>query len=104
MSRRSAPSSRIVLGRMAGTASPRVIGILLALLLTVTPSSAISAPDTASMHGLQGGWAIDNDGRVDFPGAVIHQLAAMRAAGATWVRINFRLGTCHIDWVLHGCN
>lgn len=55
-------------------------------------------------QGLQGGWAIDDAGSTVFPDALSMQFGAMQAAGAGWVRINFRLGACYADWDTPGCN
>src|ERR1700730_4071715 len=51
-----------------------------------------------SAQGIQAGWAINESGQIDFPGSVLNQLALMKATGATWVRINFRLGAVFSTW------
>jgi hypothetical protein len=48
--------------------------------------------------GLQGGWAVDEGGNTAFPFSVRSALPLMRQAGATWVRINFRLGGGYRSW------
>lgn len=55
-------------------------------------------PAPNSAQGIQAGWAINNSGQIDFPGSVLNQLALMRATGATWLRLNFRLGGAFSTW------
>jgi hypothetical protein len=50
------------------------------------------------MQGLQGGWTVGDSGTLSFPHSLSSQLPIMRAAGAGWVRINFRLGACYRTW------
>jgi hypothetical protein len=75
--------------------------VLLALLL-VPPAPALA--QAQGDQGLQGGWAVGDDGSVDFTHGVAQQAPIMRQAGAGWVRINFRLGACYQDWTSRGCN
>jgi hypothetical protein len=49
------------------------------------------------------GQVLDDAGRIDFPGSRVAQFGAMREAGARWVRIEFRLGSCFNDWTSPGC-
>ena len=65
-----------------------------------------STAQAAGNHnqGLTGGWAIDDNGAVVFPHSLDRQLGLMQKAGAGWVRINFRLGSCYADWTSIGCN
>jgi hypothetical protein len=49
-------------------------------------------------HGLQGGWAVDDLGHVNFVHSLSLQFGFIQQAGAGWVRINFRLGQCFTDW------
>jgi hypothetical protein len=65
-----------------------------------------STAQAAGNHnqGLSGGWAIDDNGAVVFPHSLDRQLGLMQNAGAGWVRINFRLGSCYADWTSIGCN
>jgi hypothetical protein len=55
-------------------------------------------------QGLQGGLSVDNSGNVTFTHSLSTQYGPMQQAGAGWVRINFRLGTCFSDWTSTGCN
>ena len=75
----------------------------LLLGLVVPPAPPVLA-QSQSDQGLQGGWAVDDTGNAVFYHAVYHQLPLMRQAGAGWVRINFRLGTCYANWTSPGCN
>jgi hypothetical protein len=49
-------------------------------------------------QGLQGGWTVGDSGTVSFPHSLSSQLPIVQAAGAGWVRINFRLGACDRNW------
>lgn len=77
--------------------------VLLALVL-VTMAAWPGAPTplhaqvSAGGQGLQGGWAVNDQGRIGFEHSVSSQFDAMQQAGAGWVRINFRLGACFRDW------
>jgi hypothetical protein len=73
--------------------------IVAALLCTaITPTSAAQGN-----QGLQGGWAIDDLGHVNFPHSVRSELPFMQQAGAGVLRLNFRLGSCFKDWSSAGC-
>lgn len=61
-------------------------------------------PQGQSNQGAQGGWAVDNKGSTAFSHSLSSQLGYMQQAGAGWVRINFRLGSCFSDWTSPGCN
>ncbi len=61
-------------------------------------------PRLQGSQGLQGGWAVDDEGNTDFPRSVLATLPLMQRAGAGWVRINFRLGDCYPDWTSPGCD
>jgi len=54
-------------------------------------------------QGLQGGWAIDNQGHVNFVHSLTQQLPLIEEAGAGAVRVNFRLGECFSNWTAVGC-
>lgn len=86
-------------GRVTRIVTPFVLAILLGLL----PWTSLLAAGSVN-QGLQGGWAVDNRGSVDFAHGLASQLALMQAAGAGWVRVNFRLGDCFHDWTSLGCN
>jgi hypothetical protein len=72
-------------------------GIVLAVT-GVAPNVAIQGK-----QGLQGGWAIDDQGHVNFVHSVTQQPPLMQQAGAGAVRLNFRLGACFSDWISVGC-
>ncbi len=55
----------------------------------------VVAPDSL---GIQGGWALDDQGNVDFPGSLRSNLSLIRQVGASSIRINFRLGAHYADW------
>ena len=74
----------------------------LALILALRPMPAVRAAQ--GNQGLQGGWAVDNQGKTNFYHSLVNQYASMQTAGAGWVRINFRLGDCFQDWKRRGCN
>src|SRR6187431_405843 len=89
------------------THTQRHIGLhmlLLAALLwpTVLGATAVRADD--EHQGLQAGWAIDDQGNVNFTSSLTLQNRYMHEAEASWVRLNFRLGACYKDWVSTGCN
>ena len=69
--------------------------------LTVLPQPAAAAQGN---QGLQGGWAIDNNGNIYFTHSLSNQYGPIQQAGAGWVRVNFRLGSCFHDWTTVGCN
>jgi hypothetical protein len=77
--------------------------ILLTFLLSlaVLPQPVHAAQGN---QGLQGGWAIDNSGNISFTHSLSNQYGSIQQAGAGWVRINFRLGSCFADWTSVGCN
>src|SRR6476661_134942 len=53
-------------------------------------------------QGLQAGWAIDDQGNVNFTSSFSLQNRYMHEAEASWIRLNFRLGACYHDWVGRG--
>jgi len=72
-----------------------LVGILVTLALIVAiDRPGVNPTQRRELRGLQDGWAIDNVCRVMFTPEVARQ---MNAAGAGWVRINFRLGAFR-DW------
>ena len=54
-------------------------------------------------QGLEGGWAIDDSGHVNFVHSVVSELPFMQQAVAGVLRVNFRLGACFTDWTSAGC-
>jgi hypothetical protein len=66
-----------------------------ALLLACAGLALSAAPARAAgPQGIQAGWAIDNSGNVLITDAVADR---MKASGAGWVRLNFRLGPYSSD-------
>jgi hypothetical protein len=78
------------------------------VLAVVVGSAALLAGSSGAFaqgdQGLQGGWAVDDNGNVVFVHSLADQLPLMQQSGAGWVRINFRLGGCFQDWTTPGCN
>jgi len=76
------------------------------MLATTVPLSANAQPGQTAPgnQGLQGGWAINDQGKITFDGSLSGHLDTMRDAGAGHVRINFRLGGCFQDWTSRGCS
>ena len=79
-------------------------GILLLALLVSSPIMAPSAHADEEHQGLQAGWAVDDQGNVNFTSSFSLQNKYMHEAEASWIRLNFRLGACYKDWVSRGCN
>src|SRR6476646_5571890 len=79
----------------------RALGLVALALMLWGPSAAHAAQGN---QGLQAGWAVDEGGNPVFVHSVDSQLPIMKAAGAGWVRINFRLGQCFQTWATVGCN
>lgn len=80
-----------------------VIALGFSLALGLLPALAVSpagAQRPQGNQGLQGGQPVDNQGKDLFSG--YSQL--IQDAGAGWVRINFRLGSCFKNWTTKGCN
>lgn len=77
--------------------------MLLVLLVTI-PWGAPRAWAAEEHQGLQAGWAIDDQGNVNFTSSFSLQNKYMHEAEASWIRLNFRLGACYKDWVSRGCN
>jgi hypothetical protein len=76
----------------------RSVTSLFIALLVALPSASPSAAAGQGRHGLQGGWAVDDIGHVNFEHSLSLQFGFIQQAGAGWVRINFRLGQCFNDW------
>ena len=78
------------------------LAFICAAVVLLTPASLATTPALAQVaqgnQGLQGGWAVDDSGRVRFFHSSSDQFPIMRDAGAGWVRINFRLGACFSSW------
>jgi hypothetical protein len=75
-----------------------LFGATVLVVAGATPGAAIQGK-----QGLQGGWAIDDGGRVNFVHSLSQQLPLMQQAGAGVVRVHFRLGACFSDWISVGC-
>jgi hypothetical protein len=86
-------------------ARARFIQSLTALLIAVILVCTWVLPASAAQgkQGLQGGWAIDDAGHVNFLHSVRSELPLMQQAGAGVVRLNLRLGACFKDWKTAGC-
>jgi len=77
----------------------RVVPIgLVAVLCFSSGAGAAAAWPGQGRHGLQGGWAVDDIGHINFVHSLSLQYGFIQQAGAGWVRINFRLGACFSDW------
>lgn len=75
------------------------------LLFNIQAARPQPSPSPSTKNqGLQGGWVIDNDGNLNFPYSYQSQLPLIQEAGAGWIRVNFRLGSCFVDWTHTGCN
>jgi hypothetical protein len=71
------------------------------LALSIFAISGTGAPPVAAAQGNQGlqdGWAIGDQGQITGGQLLSDELGSMQSAGASWVRINFRLGQCFTDW------
>jgi hypothetical protein len=79
-------------------------GALLLVLLVGSPLVAPRVHADEEHQGLQAGWAIDDQGNVNFTSSFSLQNRYMHEAEASWIRLNFRLGACYKDWVSRGCN
>ncbi|MBV9323936.1 MAG: hypothetical protein JO352_09145 [Chloroflexi bacterium] len=73
----------------------------LVLLLSVAPPT-LAAPRQGH-QGLQGGWAVDDGGHLNFPHSLRSELPFIQQGGAGVLRLNFRLGACFADWTSAGC-
>lgn len=74
---------------------------LLILLLLLDPPVVRAGQEN---QGLQGGWAIDDSGNLNFTSSLSLHTPTLHEAEAGWLRINFRLGRCFADWTSVGCN
>ncbi len=106
-------SSKVVGRRPPGGKASRSASLLAILATIVAVMVALAATPQAESRqadivqgnqGIQGGWPVDDQGRVDFAKSVMATLPLMQEAGAGWVRINFRLGGCFTNWTSIGCN
>ena len=50
------------------------------------------------IHGVDGGWSINDAGDYDFPYSLYRKIPLMLQMKAGWVRLNFRLGAHYQDW------
>src|SRR4051812_39102182 len=69
------------------------------VLSTALPTSAIQRN-----QGLQGGWAVDPIGHINFPHSIMSELPYMQQAGSGVLRLNFRLNECFTDWTSASCS
>jgi hypothetical protein len=70
-------------------------------LLLLRPATAQAGIE---QQGLQGGWAVDDLGNLNFTSSLSLHTPTLHEAEAGWLRINFRLGRCFTDWTTVGCN
>src|SRR5579864_1335862 len=85
----------------------RALSILLAScigLLLVPWYGATIVDARQANQGLQGGWAVNDSGQIQFTHSLSSEYPFMQQAGAGWVRINFRLGACFSDWTTPTAN
>ena len=80
------------------------IGLLAVLVAMSSPVASALADEGQDHQGLQAGWAVDDQGNVNFTSSYTLQNRTMHEAEASWVRLNFRLGACFQDWINPGCN
>jgi hypothetical protein len=80
------------------------LSLIVALAVVVGSLAGAPASSAAQGHqGLQGGWAVDDSGHVNFLHSVTSELPLMQQAGAGVLRLNFRLGACFSTWSAPGC-
>jgi hypothetical protein len=78
--------------------------MVVAMLSIPGGASPLEAHAQEQHQGLQAGWAIDDQGNVNFTSSFSLANRYMHEAEASWIRLNFRLGACFKDWVNPGCN
>ena len=82
----------------------RSLSLIVALAIVVGSLASAPASSAAQGHqGLQGGWAVDDSGHVNFLHSSRVELPLMQQAGAGVLRLNFRLGACFSTWSAPGC-
>ena len=74
------------------------VAVLVAIVSLAPSARPAAAWPGQGRHGLQGGWAVDDLGHINFIHSLSLQMGFIQQAGAGWVRINFRLGACFSDW------
>ena len=82
----------------AGRACARLALCAALAAIVAAPPSFATATAGPGRNGLQGGWAVDDIGHINFVHSLSLQFGFIQQAGAGWVRINFRLGQCFADW------
>src|SRR5688572_4875108 len=81
------------------TRAPIAASVLCIVLMLAGPTGPVAeAAVRQGNQGLQGGWSVDDGGRVNFLHSASQQFPIMRDAGAGWVRVHFRLGACLSTW------
>jgi hypothetical protein len=88
--------------QLAGGVARMSLLVMLVVTSIAVPPSAYAQDD--EHQGLQAGWAIDDQGNVNFTSSFSLANRHMHEAEASWIRLNFRLGACYKDWVSRGCN
>lgn len=90
---------------IAGTGTSWTYGRTDASSAVAGGRAAANAPAVAQAdQGLNGGWAIDDAGQVNFVHSLSSSLGTIHDAGAGWARIVFRLGRCYPTWTVVGCD
>src|SRR5258707_5774939 len=73
--------------------------VALGLAVSAALGSDIGLSEAAQRNqGLQGGWAVNDSGQIQFTHSLSSEYAIIQQAGAGWVRIIVRLGACFSDW------
>lgn len=85
-------------GILSARASSALLSLVVALALVMPAAAPRAAAAAQGGHGMQGGWAVDDIGHVNFVHSLSLQFGFIQQSGAGWVRINFRLGKCFADW------
>ena len=75
------------------------VAVLCLALLGMAPAAAAQGN-----QGLQGGWAVGDQGQITGGQLLSDELGFLPTAGAGWVRVTFRLGQCFTNWPSTGCN
>lgn len=95
----------MIVRKTAPFALNRLLSLIVALAVAGVSLAGVPASWAAQGHqGLQGGWAVDDSGHVNFVHSVTSELPLMQQAGAGAVRVNFRLGACFSTWTATPCS
>jgi hypothetical protein len=80
------------------------LGLAAFAFLVAAQGSLPAAHAAQGNQGLQDGWAVGDQGQIAGGQLLADELVLIQQAGAGWVRVNFRLGQCFVDWTSTGCN